>query len=81
MNYIVKPQTIEMARVIETPMPTRFELFATEVVKDINDLDVTIPKPIGWYTLEQLENEKAMLLERISDIDSKITAINNMIEK
>lgn len=81
MDYIVKQQPAEETRIVLSPMPTRFELFTTEIVKDVNDVDVTIPKPMGWYTLEQLENEKAMLLERISDIDSKITAINNMIEK
>lgn len=77
MTLIVKEQS-EAPRQTEMILPKRYEFFATEVVKDVNDKNVTIPKSIGWFTVEQLEREKADLEKRIADIDEKLTAISEL---
>ena len=55
-----------------------YELFTEETVKDINDVEVTIPRSIGQYSLAQLEQEKANYLTEIAIIDEKISAIESL---
>ena len=55
-----------------------YELFKTEIVKDINDNDIEVKKSIGKFTTERLEREKANLQEKIAEIDVKINTINSI---
>lgn len=55
-----------------------FELFVPQEAKDIDGNTVTIAQSIGQYSLAQLEMEKQSLLNAISNIDDKISAINSL---
>jgi len=55
-----------------------YELFTEETVKDINDVEVTIPRSIGQYSLAQLQSEKVSLQNQIASIDEKISAIESL---
>jgi hypothetical protein len=68
MKYIAKKPT----EIMDIKHPIRLELFTVEVVKDVNDIEVTIPKSIGIYTLEQLQSERNRFQEMVDDLDSKI---------
>ena len=57
----------------------RYTLYNTVVTKDINNNDVTILQSIGDYSLTELQNQKESLLNAIADIDSKIAAINSIV--
>ena len=55
----------------------RFELFIEETVKDIEGNDVTIPRSIGTYSLQELEREKSFHQATIEELDLKINAIKS----
>ena len=74
MDYIVKETSVPIFEI--SAEEKQFQLFAVDTVKDINEVDVQIPRDIGIYTLSNLTNEKNRLLERIQEIDAKIAAIN-----
>jgi hypothetical protein len=75
MVYIARKEEVS-----PSPMNTgRYELMTTETIKDVNNRNVTIPRSLGFYSLEQLNNEKATLLERVTDLEAKIQAINDII--
>jgi hypothetical protein len=77
MTFIVKEAVDRLPLFkVETP-PTRFELFATEVVKDINGVEVSIPKSVGMYSIVDLQAQKDRLLADIGKIDEKIKAIED----
>ena len=73
MDLIVKEAT-EMRMTMPT-LDKRYELFTTETVKDINDIDVQIPRSIGRYSLADLQREKEMLENQLDQVNSKIEAI------
>lgn len=77
MALIVKAREDAMRMAMLAPQAT-YEFFTTEVVTDVNDNEVEIPKSIGWFTISQLESEKAMLLSRIAEIDEKLKAIGSL---
>jgi hypothetical protein len=74
MDYIVKETSVPIFEI--SAEEKQFQLFAVDTVKDINEVDVQIPRDIGIYTLSNLTNVKNRLLERIQEIDAKIAAIN-----
>jgi hypothetical protein len=47
-----------------------YELFDVEIVKDVNDKDVQIPRSLGQCTLESLQNELAKIQEKIDIISN-----------
>lgn len=83
MELIVKKQTDPAFRImtpVDIASTTRYELFTPETVKDVNDEDVTIPKSIGFYSLSELNAEKARLETMLASIEEKITAIQAQID-
>lgn len=77
MAYIVK-KTENMAPMMPV-QEERFELFASETLKDVNGKTVTVPRSIGFHTVTQLEKHKANLLEQIADIDEKLGTIKTLM--
>jgi|GEM_PF-3574224 len=71
MELIVKPinQNIEIDN-------DRFELFIVETVKDIDGNEVQIPKSLGVFSKQDLQNQKASYEREIEEIDKKLNAIN-----
>lgn len=67
-----------IAKQIEQENNSYFELFTEETVKDINDVDVVIPRSIGHYSLAQLEAEKQNYLNAITSVEEKISAIESL---
>lgn len=55
-----------------------YELFTQETIKDINGVEVVIPRSIGQYSIAQLEQEKTNLQNAIASVDEKIEAINSL---
>ena len=81
MTYIVKKQEQPVPKTNPAPLnPDRFELFTTEVMKDVNDKNVTIPRSLGFFTLENLTNDKKELQKRMDDIQEKIDTIQALID-
>ncbi len=76
MDYLAR-KTESKSSAINPDAFQQFELFKTESVKDIDEVERQIPQSIGFYTLEILEERKAELRKQIDDIDNKITAIKN----
>jgi hypothetical protein len=76
MNIIAKPINQE---VVDNGY---YELFTTEILKDIDGNEVEIPRSIGQYSLAQLEQEKSNAITNhetyIESLNEKITAINNL---
>lgn len=68
------------AKAIQQNIPDNgmYELFEEQVVKDVKGNDVTIPKSIGTFSLQQLNADKQRYLDMITSIEEKITAINNL---
>ena len=52
-----------------------YELFTSQILKDINGNDVEIPISIGSFTLEQLNGMKANLQSQMDDLDERIKTI------
>ena len=78
MDLIVKAFSSEPK---QTTRSKRYQLFTSKIVKDVNDKDVEIPISIGDHSIESLNNERDELVRRISDIDEKISAIQDKQSK
>ena len=79
MDLIVK-EAVEVRMTVSLP-EKRYELFTVETVKDINDVDVEIPRLMGTYALADLQRQKEMVQNQLDEIDLKIDAISNTNKK
>ncbi len=57
----------------------RYELFDSVITKDINGNDVTIPKSLGVFTTAQLESIKTRSQDALDEAQTKLDAINEII--
>lgn len=74
MEYIVKAKE----RVQTSVLPEVYELSIPEEVDDVNGNKVTILKSIGTFNLDDLIRQRDMISKQLSEIDSKIDAINKI---
>lgn len=78
MAFIVKESTAISGPIsMRATAPVKYDLFTAEVVKDINDVEVTIPKTVGTYLLEDLIGSRDLLLAQLADIEDKIKDIED----
>jgi hypothetical protein len=47
-----------------------YELYSIEIIKDINDDDVTVPRLIGIYNLKFLQDQVVFIQEEIDAINA-----------
>lgn len=74
--------TLIANKITEEPLfaPTvteRFELFTPVEMETVDGTPVTVKKSIGFYRIEDLQQQKTELLNRIAEIDEKIAAIQS----
>jgi len=68
MSYTAKLAT-------ETVAQDEFELFTTETATTADGTEVEILKSLGRFRTDQLEAQKANLLNQIAELDEKLAAI------
>lgn len=60
------------------PTDAQFKIVSWKTVKDINGVDVQVEGGVEVVTVQNLEKEKAWLLERIALIDKKLEDIGKL---
>ena len=53
-----------------------YELFITETATDVDGNEVSIPRSIGSYNLEELNKLKEEFQSNIDEVNNKINSIN-----
>jgi len=77
MDYIIKEQNPVVLSKAPLP-PTRYEFYEPVTTKDVNDVDVVIPKLVGSYTIDELNKQRATLEASLADVIAKIDAITKV---
>ena len=67
---IAKKQTIE------TTETENYELFEEKVMQDVEGNNVTVLSSIGIYNKQDLQSQKAGLMQAISSIDEKLALMS-----
>jgi hypothetical protein len=81
MAFIVKESTTDLGPIsMRATAPVKYDLFTAEIVKDINEIDVTVPKSAGVYLLEDLIKSKGVLQAQLADVEDKIKDIEAFIK-
>lgn len=71
MIVIAQPQETQVSN-------DSYELFEIIPMEDENGVTVNVKKSLGYFTLAQLEQQKASYQTYIDSIQEKIDAINNL---
>lgn len=57
----------------------RYELFTVRTMVDIDNNEVQVLESIGFYSLQELNEQKNNLLMQIESINYKINSINHIL--